>query len=149
MTRQFTDDAKNNLQKGIKKMENAMSAAAQVRRSFRLGRPPKPGEALPLHPAVVWDRANAALANLRARMVAAGLDPSDAVGTIIYVDGQFPTTPRRFPLELPGVSTEQAQAALFGYLGNGHLTAIGMVFRQFDQDTKQQSTFPYQFTGPE
>src|ERR1700712_3081881 len=94
MTPERTETAKGNLREGIKKMGQAMSPAAKVRRDFRLGRPPKAGESLPLHRMVVWQRATDALSNLRARMTAAGLNPEHITAAIVYIEAVNPDLPR-------------------------------------------------------
>jgi hypothetical protein len=134
-----TRAAKKNLREGIKKMEKVMTPAAQVRRDFRLGRPPKASEALPLHRMVVWQRATDALSNLRARMTAAKLNPDDVTAAIVFIERDNP--------DQPNVLLMDDQQAAFEQLGRDDVIALGMIFRQFDEQTKQQSTFPYQFMG--
>jgi hypothetical protein len=128
-------------------MEKTMSPAAQVRRDFRLGRPPKPGEALPLHRTVVWQRATDALINFRTRMSAAKLDPSHVTAAIVYIESANPDKPHFLLLEEQGKTPEQSRAEAFEQLGRDDVIALGMLFRQFDAQSKQQATFPYQFTG--
>jgi hypothetical protein len=147
MTPERTETAKMNLREGIKKMAKVMSPAAQVRRDFRLGRPPKPGETLPLHRMVVWHRASEALSNFRARMAAAKLNPKDVEALIVYIENTEPDTPRVLLLEEEGKTPGQCQMAAFKELGRDDVIAIGMLFRQFDTLSKQQFTFPYQFVG--
>lgn len=147
MTPYHSRAAKKNLREGIKKMENVMTRAAQVRRSFRLGRPPKPGESLPLHPLVVWKRAMESLASFRALMSLEKLQPSHVTAAIVYLQEGDPSTPRFLLLEEPNKTEEEVKAAIFETLGRPDVLAIGMLFRQFDAEKKEQSTFPYQFTG--
>lgn len=143
----ITQAAKKNLREGIKKMEKVMSPAAQVRRDFRLGRPPKPGEAVPLHRLVVWQRATDALSNLRARMSAANLNPNHVSAVIVFIELTDPETPRLLLLEKEGKTPEQCREAAFETLGRDDVIALGMVFKQFDEQSRQQTTFPYQFMG--
>ena len=143
----ISDAAKKNLQKGIGKMNKAMTPAAQVRRDFRLGRPAKPGDGSPLHPAVVWQKATDALANFRFRMVAANLNPADAEAIIVFVAPETQSTPRSLPIEAPGKSVEQMRSAAFAELSREGVFAVGMLFDQFDEQSKQQATFPYQLQG--
>jgi hypothetical protein len=142
-----TRTARRNLREGIKKMEKTMSAAAQVRRDFRLGRPPKPGETLPLHRMVVWQRAAEALANFRTRMAAAELNPNDAGAVIVYVETSNPDLPHFLELECPGKTPEESKLAAFEVLGRDDVIALGMLFGQFDEQAKKQAIFPYQFVG--
>jgi len=144
MTR--TEAAKMNLRKGIKKMGKVMSPAATVRRDFRLGRPPKPGESLPLHRLTVWQRATEALANLRARMSAAKLNPEHVKAAIVYYQPPD-TNPHLLLLESEQRTDEQCKMDAFETLGRDDVFAIGMVFDQYDELSGQQITFPFQFTG--
>jgi hypothetical protein len=139
MTPPRTETAKDNLRQGIKKMEKTMSPAAQVRRDFRLGRPPKPGDGSPLHRTVVWQKATGALSNLRARMSAAKLNPNDVTAAIVFIEGANP--------DRPNVLLMDDQKAAFEQLGRDDVIALGMIFSQFDEQTKQQAIFPYQFMG--
>lgn len=139
--------AKRNLREGIKKMEKVMSPAAQVRRDFRLGRPPKPGESLPLHRTVVWQRASDALASFRTRMRGAKLDPRHVTAAIVFIESANPDQPHFLLLDEEGKTPEQSREVAFKELGRDDVIALGMIFRQFDDRSKQQSTFPYQFTG--
>jgi len=139
--------AKKNLREGIRKMQAEMSAAAKVRRDFRLGRPLKPGEALPLHPLVVWKRATEALASFRTLMALEKLQPSDVSAVIVYLEEAHPDVPRFLLLEEAGKSEEEIKSSVFEVLSRSDVLALGMLFRQFDAEKKQQSTFPFQFTG--
>jgi hypothetical protein len=139
--------AKRNLREGIKKMEGNMSPAAQVRREFRLGRPPKPGESLPLHPKVVWERAYTALSRFRLLMTIEKLEPTHVTAAIVFIELADPGQPRVLLLEEEGKSEEECKQALFDQLGRHDVIALGMIFRQFDAKEKKQATFPYQFTG--
>jgi hypothetical protein len=143
----ITQAAKKNLREGIKKMEKVMSPAAQVRRDFRLGRPPKPGEALPLHRLVVWQRATDALANFRTRMAAAKLNPNDAGAVVVYVETSNPELPHFLGLEHTDKSPEESRRTAFEVLGRDDVIALGMLFLQFDEQAKKQTIFPYQFVG--
>jgi hypothetical protein len=147
MTPARTAAAQRNLRRGIKKMEKVMTKAAQVRRDFRLGRPPKPSESLPLHRAIVWKRATDALANFRERMRAAGLDPNHAKAAIVYVMEKDPTKPHFLLLESDSRPVEECQVAAYRKLGGNDVLAIGMIFDQYDAESGQTTTFPHQFTG--
>jgi hypothetical protein len=147
MTPYHTRAAKQNLREGIKKMEKVMTVAAQVRRDFRLGRNPKPGESLPLHPRVVWNRAMEALLSFRTLMTVEKLKPADVTAAIVYITEEDPNTPRFLLLEQPGKSEEEIKTSVFERLGRPDALAIGMLFRQWDAEKNQQTTFPYQFTG--
>jgi hypothetical protein len=136
-----------NLREGAKKMETVMSAAARVRREFRRGRPPKPGEALPLHRMVVWVRANGALANLRERMSAAKLNPEHVTAAIVYIETADPDKPQFALLESKQRTPDECRFDAFEDLGRDDVIAIGMIFDQYDEKTGQHITFPYQFTG--
>lgn len=142
-----TPAGKKRLQAGIKKMENTMSPAAQVRRNFRLGRPPKAGESLPLHRTVVWQRATDALEKLRGEMRAAKLDAKHVTAAIVYIESTDPTAPHVIPLGEEGKSLDDIRPVAFETLGRDDVLAIGMVFAQYDEQAKKQAIFPYQFTG--
>lgn len=132
-------------------MEANMTTAARVRREFRLGRPPRAlreGEQPePMHPAAAWKRATDALADFRARMTAATLQPEHVIGAIVYVTLAEPNEPRFLLLEDEGRTAESLQEEAFEQLSRGDALALGMIFRQFDAEAKQQSTFPHQFFG--
>jgi hypothetical protein len=147
MTPYRTQAAKRNLREGIKKMENVMSKAAQVRRDFRLGRPPKVVETMPLHRVVVWQRATDALANFRSRMTAAKLNPNHVTAAIVAIETADPDRPHPLLLEEEGKTPVQCRETAFETLGRDDVIALGMIFRQFDEQSKQQATFPYQFMG--
>jgi len=147
MTQYRTRVAKKNLRNGIKKMEKKMSPAAQVRRDFRLGRPPKPGEALPLHRKVVWDRAWEALLRFRVLMALEKLQEKHVTAAIVYIEMADPDKPHILLLEEEGKTPEECQKAAFEQLGRDEVIALGMIFRQFDERDKKQVTFHYQFTG--
>jgi hypothetical protein len=140
-------EARRNLREGIKKMEKTMSPAAQVRRDFRLGRPPKPGESLPLHPLVVWKRAMESLLRFRTLMSLAKLRPEHVTAAIVYIESADADQPRVLLLEQEGKTEEECKKAVFEQLGHDDVIALGMIFRQFDERDKKQATFPYQFTG--
>jgi hypothetical protein len=143
-----TREAKRNLREGIKKMESKMSAAAQVRREFRLGRPPKTVEQLvPMHRTVVWNKATEALANLRSRMSVAGLNPADVAAAIIYVKARDPEEPLFLKVDGGDKEAEEWQAAALEALGGDDVFALGMIFGQYDRASGQQTIFPFQFTG--
>lgn len=141
--------AKKNLQAGIKKMQKRMTRAAQVRRDFRLGRNPKTVEdMLPIHPTVVWKRATEALSSFRARMTVPKLDPNDVTAVIVFIELADPDQPHFLLLEEEiGTPCERCKQEVFKQLSRGDVIALGMIFRQFDEDSKEQSTFPYVFTG--
>ena len=140
----LSDAAKENLQRGIRKMQTSMTPAARVRRNFQLGRPKKsPDRDEPLHPAVVWQRANAALADFRSRMAGAKLDPSDATAFIVYVMPPNFDDPHHLALD------GDSDAALSA-LGKPDVLALGLVFVQVDRQAGtggQRAYFPYQFVG--
>jgi hypothetical protein len=143
--------AKKNLREGIKKMEKTMSPAAQVRRDFRLGRPPRPiGEnerPQPLHRTVAWQRAVDALASFRVRMTGANLNPGHVAAAIIFIEGTNQDQPHFLFVEEKGKTSEEMQKTAFEQLGRDDVIALGMVFVQVDEQTKQRSIFPYQFFG--
>ena len=139
--------AKKNLREGIEKMEGTMSPAARARRDFRLGRPPKPGETLPLHRTVVWKRAGEALLRFRALMALEKLQEKHVIGAIVYIESADENKPHILLLEDAGKTSEDCRQAAFEQLGRDDVIAIGMIFSQFDEREKKQVTFPYQFTG--
>ncbi len=150
----ITEEAKKNLQGGIRKMETSMTPAAQVRRSFQLGRPKRsPDRDEPLHPAVVWQRANAALADFRGRMVAAGLDSGDAVAYIVYVGLPDIDEPKKLAIdgtEGEDTTPEDHRRTAFEALSAPDTLALGLVFVQMDRkagEHGQRAVFPYQFMG--
>jgi hypothetical protein len=132
-------------------MESTLSPAAQVRRRFRvgLGRPRKP-EQLPLHPAVVWQRATEALNKFRGEMLAAGLSPKEAEAALVYVktDAQNPV-PEFLFIESPTKSSDEMRRDVFEVLGRDGVAALGLVFRQFDNQLKKEAYFPYPLAGLE
>lgn len=151
----LTEEARMNLRAGIRKMESSLTPAAQVRRNFQLGRPKKsPDRDEPLHPAVVWQRATAALADFRGRMAAANLDPEDAKAFIIYVGPDF-ATPKYLALEgAEGVdrTPEDHQRTAFEALSRPNTLALGLIFVQTDRQAGQapggqRAYFPHQFMG--
>ncbi len=146
-----TPDAHRNLQAGIKKMEAAMTPAAKVRREFRLSSRPKPApNPDPLDRRVVWRKAIEALADFRARMAAAGLDPNDVEGVIVCIEGAAPDRPRTLLVEGAGMKAEEWKALAFEQLGRDDVLALGMIFRQYDRGAKGSgvnAVFPFQFTG--
>ncbi|GGG71864.1 hypothetical protein [Edaphobacter dinghuensis] len=147
MTPYTTQAGKKNLQAGIKKMEKSMSPAAQVRRNFRLGRPPKAGESLPLHRTVVWQRAADAVNKFRSEMIAAKLNPHHVDAAIVYIEAANPELPHFILLDDESRSLDEIRAAAFDILGRDDVLALGMLFKQHDEQTKQDVTFPYLFTG--
>ena len=116
-----------------------------------LGRPPRPiGEnelPVPLHPRVAWERAAEALADFRARMKAAKLKAEHVTGAIVSIEVSDPDQPHVLLLEEEGIAPETLQRKAFEELSRPDVIALGMIFRQFDQKDKRQSTFPYQFMG--
>lgn len=136
MTPYRTREAKRNLREGIKKMEAVMSPAAQVRRDFQLGRPPK--DALPLHPITATDRAESLLADFRTRMQKAKLKPEHAQGVIVGIRLSDPDKP-----VLIKIDHDEAIAKL----SKPDIIALGCVFHQFDEREHKAVTFFKQFTG--
>lgn len=124
-----------------------MSRASLARRQFRLGRPPKPGDVLPLHPHVVWRRALDALQSFRVMMLMAGLEREHVSAAIVFIEQANPETPRVLLVEQEGKTQEECEKAALGQLFRPDTIAIGMIFRQFDAQQKKQIIFPYQFTG--
>ncbi len=154
MTPASTEDGKNNLREGIKKMAKAMTPAAKVRRNFQLGRPQKPPQDgdVPLHRTVVWHKAMRALIDFRSRMADAGLDPTDAKAEIVCLEATDPQTPQFLPLEEKGKLPEQTREDAFRTLGRDDVIAIGLVFEQWDWHGGNDgqpaiATFPYRFMG--
>jgi hypothetical protein len=147
MVRFYSRTARRNLKAGAAKMEENMSTAARVRRDFRLGRHPKQGESLPLHPRVVWERAYVALSRFRTLMSIEKLDPKHVTAAIVFIEEADPDQPRVLLLEEEGKSEEECKQAVFEQLGRHDVQALGMLFRQFDAEKKQQSTFPHLFVG--
>lgn len=151
MTPYRTRAAKKNLQAGIEKMKEEMSAAARVRRDFRLGRPPKPlgenEEPEQLRADATWRRASEAVAAFRARMTAAKLNPQHVAAAIIFVERTNPEQPHFLFLEEKGKAPEEIQSAAFDVLSRSDVIALGMIFEQFDERTKQRAIFPYLFFG--
>ncbi|MGI4755929.1 MAG: hypothetical protein ACRYGF_03670 [Janthinobacterium lividum] len=142
-----TEAGIQNLRRGIKKMANTMTTAAKVRRDFRLGRPAKAAEPQPLHRAVVWDKAEKALASFRQRMTAAGLNPAHAEACIVYVTMEARLKAEYIPIEGDNRSAEEIRAAAYEILGRDDVLALGMVFHQFDEEAKKNAYFPFQFMG--
>lgn len=142
-----------NLRKGIQKMEKKMSQAAQVRRDFQLGRPPRPigehEEPEPLHPNVLWRRATGALVDLRTRMSTVGLKPEHVAAAVIYVERANPELPHFMPLEQPGKTPEEMRQEAFDFLvrRGEDVIVLGMLFTQFDEQAKQKAIFPRLFFG--
>lgn len=148
---QYTRAAKRNLREGIKKMEQRMSTAAQVRRAFQLGRPPRPladGEVPErLHPVAVWNRANEALSDLRTRMTTAKLNPRHVAAAIVFVERVSPEQPCFLFLEERGKTPEEVQNVAFGTLNSTDVIELGMIFVQLDEQTQHKAIFPYLFFG--
>jgi hypothetical protein len=141
-------NATKNLREGIRKMESNMSVAAQVRREFRLGRPPKAVEEVePMHRTVVWKKATDALSNFRERMVAATLNPAHVDARIVYVTLAKPDTPLQLQIDGPPKDAEVWKQEALETLGADDVLALGMIFLQYDAAAEHQSIFPYQFTG--
>jgi|SRR5579864_220872 len=145
--------AKRNLREGIQKMEKKMTPAAQVRRDFLLGRPPRPlgehDEPEPLHPSVLWRRANESLSDIRTRMTKAGLKPEHVAAAIIYVERSTPEQPHFLYLEEKGKTPEEMRKEAFDFLVNRaeDVIVLGMILVQFDEQTKQRAIFPRLFFG--
>jgi hypothetical protein len=140
MVRFYSRAAKRNLKAGSKKMEDNMSAAARVRREFRLGRPPKTVPEgmppMPLHPQVAADKAVRLLADLRERMHAAGLKREEVDGVIVGIRAANPDEPVFIPID---------RAKAIETLSAPDIIALGCVFRQHDGD--KDFDFPVQFAG--
>lgn len=151
MTPYKSGAAKKNLRQGIRKMEKEMTAAARVRREFRLGRPPRPlpeGEVpQPLHPAVAWQRAKDALSAFRERMIAAGLRPKDAGAVIVYIERGNQDRAQLLELENADKSESDMRGEAFKTLAREDVIALGMIFTQMDQQSNQRAIFPYLFFG--
>jgi hypothetical protein len=130
-------------------MEEKISPAAQVRREFRLGRPPRTlaehEQLEPLHPTVVWRRANEAVSSFRARMTAAKLNPRHVAAAIVYVEQAQSDQPRFLPLEEKGKSPEDVQSTAFEALSRSDVIALGMIFVQLDEQIQKKITFPHLF----
>ena len=125
-----------------------MSPAARVRREFQLGRPRRPlpdGERL--RPSVLWQRATDALNDFRARMSAAKLNPAHAEAAVVFVEQSDPDQPQFLFLELPGRTPEEVRNAALEFLTREDVIELGMLFSQFDEQTKQRATFSYMFYG--
>lgn len=151
MTPYRTPAAKRNLRAGIKKMEKTMTPAAQVRREFQLGRPPRrlaEGKIPePLHPVVAWQRATDALADFRRRMVAAGLKPEHAEALVVYVQRADLDTPHVLLLERNGEAASEMRRTALETLGREDVITLGMIFQQYDEQTGQRSIFPRLYFG--
>jgi hypothetical protein len=146
MTPYKSHAAVKNLRAGIKKMESTMTPAAQVRREFRLGRPPKPVETVePLQRTVVWRKATEALSNIRDRMVAAKLKPEHVSGAVVYVETGSPDESRVLPVQQRDKTLEESQAAAYEILGRDDVIALGMIFTQYDEHAGKLAVFPFQF----
>lgn len=131
-----------------------MSPAAQVRREFQLGRRPVPryGEnehPEPLHPIVAWGRAHEALAGLRGRMTASGLDPKDVRAYIIAIHRGCPDIPNVLPLERQGEAPDERRRAVMEVLARDEVITLGVIFHQRDRGRQpmQNAFFPYYFFG--
>lgn len=126
-----------------------MTPAARVRREFRLGRPPRTladhEQMEPLHPTVVWRRANEAISSFRERMVGAKLNPRHVEGAIIFVEQSAPEEPRFLALEERGKTPGQMEVAAFEVLSRPDVLALGMICAQHDDGAKQRAIFPYLF----
>lgn len=117
-----------------------MTTAARVRREFRLGRNPKPGESLPLHPRVVWERAYVAQERFRTLMSLEKLNPKHVEAAIVFIEESNPDQPR-FVLLSEGEDRVKEE------LSRPDVIALGMLFQQFDTEKKQRAIFPYLFVG--
>jgi hypothetical protein len=122
-----TEEAKRTLRKVAKHMRESMTPAAQVRRDFTSGRPAKTEALEPMHPAVVWQRANGLLEDFRGRMTAAELDPKHAEAMIVYVSGEKPFEPELLPLE------PFWRDKAFEVFSRGDVLPLGVAFRQYDE----------------
>ena len=117
-----------------------MTTAARVRRDFRLGRPPKQGESLPLHPRVVWERAYAALEKFRTLMSLEKLSPKNVDAAIVFIEESNPDQPRFLLMS-------EGEARIKEQLSRLDVIALGMLMQQFDAEKKQRAIFPYLFVG--
>jgi hypothetical protein len=79
-------------------------------------------------------------------MSAAGLNPQHVAALIVYIDSANPDKPRFLSIEEEGKTPDECRGAAFEKLGDDAI-ALGMIFRQFDERSKQQTAFPYQFVG--
>lgn len=140
----YTEAAMKNLQKGVKKMSASMSPAAKIRRDFRLGRPAKALTDEPLHPAVVWSRADGMVSDFQGRMTAANLDPSAVRAFIVYVQMPDFTDPQFLQVNGPKPSEEYRRLAISA-LNAPDTLAIGVLFQQWDDG--KVATFPKQLTS--
>jgi hypothetical protein len=144
MVRFYTRKAKKNLREGARKMEDAITPAARVRREFQLGRPLKLQEdMLPLHPSVVWKRATEALSSLREKMTKAELKPYHAEAVIVFIDSANPDQPQFLHLEdAVGKLSESCHTKVLETLSRRDVIAVGMLFQQFDETKNQRAIFP-------
>jgi hypothetical protein len=144
-----TENARKNLQRGIERMEQRMSAAARVRRDFKLGRPPKPvaGDVLQIHPNVVWQKATESLSKLREAMQRAKLNPDDVDGAVVYVEKSDPDKPHVLLIAEKEKTPEQSKEDAVQKLMHADVIALGMIFAQHDAELKKQAYFPLLFVG--
>lgn len=149
MMRFYTREAKRNLRKGAKKMEEAITSAARVRREFQLGRPPKlQNEMLPLHPSVVWKRATESLASFRELMSKEDLKPYHAQAVIVFIDSAHPDNPQFLHVEDEvGKPSESCHKKVLETLSRTDVIALGLLFYQFDEEKEQRSIFPRLLMG--
>jgi hypothetical protein len=123
-------------------MRESMTPAAQIRRDFLSGRPAKTAALEPMQSAVVWQRANSLLEDLRGRMTAAELDPKHAEAMIVYVAGEKPFEPELLPLE-----PESRREKVFKVFSRGDVLPLGVAFRQYDDKAGKNAFFVRQFSA--
>jgi hypothetical protein len=75
------------------------------------------------------------------------LPPADVTAAIVYLEEADPNIPHFLLREEAGRSEDEIKAAVFEKLSRPDVLALGMLFRQWDAEKSQQSTFPHQFTG--
>jgi hypothetical protein len=80
-------------------------------------------------------------------MSAANLKPEHATAAIVAIESASPDEPRLLLLESSDKSSDELRTEAFEHLGRGDVITLGMIFRQFDEQSGQQATFPYQFVG--
>ncbi len=136
-----TEEAKRTLRKVAKHMRESMTPAAQVRRDFTSGRPAKAASLEPMHPVVVWQRANSLLDDIRARMVAAKLKPEHAGGRIVYIAGEKPLEPLSIPL------APKWRETAFEIFSREDVLPLGVAFLQYDEQAGKNAYFVRQFSA--
>lgn len=130
-----TEEAKRTLRKVAKHMRESMTPAARVRRDFNSGRPAKAESLQLMHPVEAWQRANAVLNDLKARMSAADLKPEHAEGMLVYIKAESPFQPEHIPV-LPEY-TEKA----FEVFSRADAFVLGVALRQYDAEAGKYAYF--------